>query len=396
MSSRSRRRFIQTIIGGAVAAPAVLRAQVDTPAIYLPATPADSTRHNDSLLTPGPPAHSTPKRAEHRRAHGEKEKEQPLPLIKPPALKDGSTIALVAPASGLSHGEAMDAAATLRSLGFNVKVGEHLTKEYGYLSAKDDARAEEFMKFVLDPEVNCIMAVRGGYGVMRILPKLDWAAIRANPKVIMGYSDITALVNPIYKLSGMVAFHGPVASSTFDRYTLDSFRRTVMSAAPAGEFGESDEFKGEVFSERRASTIVSGTGQGRLVGGNLSLVTALMGTPYEIDTEGKILFIEEVEEEPYRVDRMLMQLVLGGKLQKCAGIAIGRFTKCESRTRGGEFRMSLSLEEIVHGLLEPLKVPTVYGLSIGHIKSKLTVPVGGLATLDADARTIRIDEAAVR
>ncbi len=357
--------------------------------------PADSSQAGDSTLAPGWAKPAEPRRTE-RRQHGETPKKpEPLPLLRPPMLAEGSTIAIVAPASGVPYGEAIDAAATLRSLGFKVKLGEHLTKEYGYLAAHDDVRAAEFMKYVRDPEVNCIMAVRGGYGVMRILPMLDFNEIRANPKIIIGYSDITALVNPVYQLSGLVAFHGPVATSTFDKYSLDSFRRTLMNKGPAGEFGESEEFRGSSFSEARAATIVPGKAQGRLVGGNLSLVTALMGTPYEIDTTDKILLLEEVEEEPYRVDRMLMQLVLGNKLQACAGVALGRFTKCEAGSRGGEFRMSLSFEQVVRGILEPLKIPTMYGLSIGHIKSKITVPVGGMATLDADAKTLRIDEPAV-
>ncbi len=376
--------------------PAILRAQVETGrGSWIPLPHADTTHRADSTLTPGPSVRPAEHRPDRRHARGRDGKTDEMPLIKPQMLREGSTIAIVAPASGVHAGEAMDAAVTLRNLGFNVKMGEHLTKGYGYLAAHDEQRAAEFMKFVLDPEVNCVMAVRGGYGVMRILPLLDWAAIRANPKIIIGYSDITALVNPVYQLSGVIGFHGPVATSTFDKYTLDSFRRTLMNATPAGEFSESEEFQGASFGDARAATIVPGKAQGRLVGGNLSLVTALMGTPYEIDTTGKILFLEEVEEEPYRVDRMLMQLVLGGKLQACAGVAVGRFSKCEVGNRGGEFRMSLSLEEVVRGLLEPLKIPTVYGLSIGHIKSKLTVPVGGLATLDADARTITINETVV-
>lgn len=372
----------------------VLRAQISTGRDG--GTPSDTLRPRDSILTPGTPPSRD--RDADRRNDARRRNARPAdtaPLIRPAALKEGSVIAIVAPASGVARGEALDAAATLRNLGFNVKMGKHLTRDFGYLAARDEQRAEEFMSFVRDPEVNCIMAVRGGYGVMRILPMLDFDVIRANPKIIIGYSDITALVNPVYQKSGVIAFHGPVATSTFDPYTLDSFRRTLMAVTPAGEFSESSEFRGAVFSEARASTIVKGKGQGRLVGGNLSLVTAMMGTPYEIDIENKILFLEEVQEEPYRVDRMLMQLVLGGKLQKCAGVALGRFTKCEASSKSGEFRLSLSLEQVVRGLLEPLNIPTVYGFSIGHIKSKLTVPVGALATLDADARTIRIDEAAV-
>ncbi|MDB5033893.1 MAG: Muramoyltetrapeptide carboxypeptidase [Chlorobi bacterium] len=384
MSVPYRRRFLQALIGGAIALPAVLRSQIQTG--------PESKQPADTTQTPKP---ATGHRTERKKKGKENDAPPALALLKPPALVAGSTIALVAPASGVSRAEAVDAAASLRNLGFNVKMGEYLTASFGYLAAEDSKRATEFMKFVRDPEVNCIMAVRGGYGVMRILPLLDFAAIRANPKVIMGYSDITALVNPIFQRAGLVAFHGPVATSTFDPYTLDSFRRTVMSAAPAGQFEQSGEFQGSVFSEARAATIVPGKAQGRLVGGNLSLVTALMGTPYEIDTAGKILFIEEVEEPPYHIDRMLTQLALGGKLQSAAGVAIGRFNKCEGPMRSGEFRMSLSIEQIVRGILEPLKIPTVYGLAIGHIKSKLTVPVGALATLDASAKTIRIDEAAV-
>ncbi len=394
MRVRSRRRFLRIAIGGAIAFPVAVRAQIETGRDAGTNAPPDTVRKRDSTLTPGRPVPSQERRNERRRRSGEPEPPVQT-LIKPPLLKAGSTIAIVAPASGVARGEVLDAAATLRNLGFNVKLGEHLGRDFGYLAARDEKRAEEFMKFVRDPEVNCVMAVRGGYGVMRILPLLDFDVIRANPKVIMGYSDITALVNAVYQKSGMIAFHGPVATSTFDRYTLDSFRRTVMAASPAGEFSESDEFKGAVFSEARASTIIKGKAQGRLVGGNLSLVTAVMGTPYDIDTTGKILFLEEVQEEPYKVDRMLMQLVLGGKLQSCAGVALGRFTKCEASSRSGEFRLSLSLEQVVRGILEPLNIPTMYGMSIGHIKSKLTVPVGALATLDAAAKTITIDEASV-
>lgn len=388
MSRESRRRFLGALVGGSLGLPGVIRAQISTgedPMVPLPA---------DSLHSEPPPVvkPATPKRK--KKKPGDERSE--LELIRPKALREGSTIAIVAPASGVARGEELDAAATLRNLGFKVKLGANLNKGYGYLSAKDDVRATEFMGFVRDPEVDCIMAVRGGYGVMRILNLIDFEEIRRNPKVIIGYSDITALVNSVYQLSGVVAFHGPMAGSSFDPYTLDSFRRTLMTTTAAGTFVESDEFTSNSFGDARASTIVSGKAQGRLVGGNLSLVTSLMGTPYDIDTRGKILFLEEVHEEPYQVDRMLTQLVLGGKLAACAGVALGRFNKCEApRGRGGEFNLSLSLEEVVRGLLEPLKIPTMYGMSIGHIRSKLTIPVGGLATIDADARTITIDEAVV-
>lgn len=376
MSGRSRRGFLQTLFGGALALPGVVRAQSS------PDDPADTLRP------------SIGRRATNRRPSRNGVQRARVPLIKPPGLTADSTIAIAAPASGVSRGDVHSAAAMLRNLGFNVKLGEHLTKGFGYLSAPDEQRAEDYMRLVRDPEVDCIMAVRGGYGVMRILPLLDFDVIRANPKIHIGYSDITALVNPIYQHSGLIAFHGPVATSSFDAYTLDSFQRTLMQTEPAGEFGESNEFKGSTFTTARSSTIVPGTAQGRLVGGNLSMVVALMGTRYEIDLEDNILFLEEVNEEPYRVDRMLTQLAISGKLGTCAGVAFGRFTKSDV-VRGGEFTPSLSIEQVIRGILEPLKIPTMYGLAVGHITSKLTIPIGALATLDADAHTMTIDEAAI-
>ena len=386
--NRNRRRFLGTLIAGATAAPALLRGQTVRD-LGDPPVEKDSTT---SERQP-PPGRDTAQRRERERERRGREEEREL--LKPPALKEGSTIGIVAPASGVGSGEIPAAVASLRRLGFNVKTGRHLTRGFGYLAAKDEVRAEEFMEFVRDPEVDCVMAIRGGYGVMRILPLLDFEEIRKHPKIIIGYSDITALVNAVYQKSGLIAFHGPVATSGFDSYSVDSFRRTLMQTDPAGEFAESDEYSGSSFIEARASTIVPGKATGRLVGGNLSLVSDVMGTPYEIDMEGKILFLEEIAEEPYRVDRMLTQLALSGQLAKCAGVALGRFTKCEASRRGGEFTVSLSLEQVIRGTLEPFGVPTVYGLSIGHISKKLTVPVGGLATLDADAKTIRIDEEAV-
>ena len=386
---KNRRKFIGTLIGGAVAVPGLLRAQTVRDLDDNPVSKDSTTSKTEQVRR----QEASTKREERRERKGDESERREL--LKPPALKEGSTIGVVAPASGVSSGEISSAVASLRRLGFAVKTGKHLTKGFGYLAAKDETRAQEFMDFVRDPEVDCVMAVRGGYGVMRILPLLDFDEIRANPKVIIGYSDITALVNAVYQKAGLIAFHGPVATSGFDSYSTDSFQRTLMQAAPAGEFAESDEYSGSSFIEAKASTIVPGKATGRLVGGNLSLVGDVMGTPYQIDMEGKILFLEEIAEEPYRVDRMITQLALSGELAKCAGVALGRFRKCEAPRRGGEFAVSLSLEQVIRGTLEPLGIPTVYGLSIGHISKKLTVPVGGLATIDADKKTITIEEAAV-
>ena len=395
-----RRGFVGTLVGGLIGLPMALRGQTPTPEVPVipPGHAADSTR-------PTRPETDDPERERLERLIEERKRElremegendrQDRPLIYPPALREGSTIGVVAPASGSTSGDISSGAAALRRLGYRVKLADNLGRGFGYLAARDEVRAREFMQFIRDPEIDCVMAVRGGYGVMRILPLLDFEEIRANPKIIIGYSDITALVNAVYQKSDMVAFHGPVATSGYDSYSVDSFRRVLTEARPAGTFEESDEYNGSSFTEARASTIVSGKASGRLVGGNLSLVSDVMGTPYEIDMEGKILFLEEIAEEPYRVDRMLTQLVLSGQLQKCTGVALGRFTKCEAPRRGGEFQVSLSIEQVIRNTLEPLGIPTVYGLSIGHISKKLTVPIGGMATLDADRKTLTLDEAVV-
>lgn len=317
-------------------------------------------------------------------------------LIKPPALKIGDTIGIVAPASGVNDEEITAAKRILEGLGFKVILGSYLTKSFGYLSAQDMQRADDFMTMIRNPTVKCVMAIRGGYGVMRILDLLDFDEIRRNPKIIIGYSDITALVSAVYQKSNMVAFHGPVAYSNFDDFTLDSFKRVLMNQKPAGEFFESEEFKSTtIFSESKASTIVGGKTSGKLVGGNLYLITSLMGTPYEIDTKDKILFIEEVGEEPYRVDRMLTQLRLSGKLKQCAGIALGRFIKCELTEVNEQYKMITSLEQVLKEELSKYNIPVVYGLSIGHIKSKLTIPIGVEAELNSFTKTLTIKEQAV-
>lgn len=400
-----RRTFIGTVIGGTIALPELLRAQTAPRRVRtIPPEGIDSTevppREQTMVDSVAMDRQRAPERERGRDYHNDersyvRSRYSDDQLIRPPVLKEGSTIGIVAPASGVNSGDVSSAISRLKGLGFNVVAGRNLTKGFGYLAARDEVRAEEFMRFIRDPKIDCVMSVRGGYGVMRILPMLDFDVIRANPKVIIGYSDITALVNAVYKLSGMIAFHGPMATSGYDAYTTDSFKRTLMQAAPAGEFAESDEYSGSSFSDARASTIVPGKATGRLVGGNLSLVSDTMGTPYEVDLAGKILFLEEIAEEPYRVDRMLTQLVLSGQLAKCAGVALGRFTKCEAPRRGGEFQVSLSIEQVIRNTVEPLGIPTVYGLSIGHISKKLTVPIGATATLNATKKTLTIDEAAV-
>lgn len=309
----------------------------------------------------------------------------PLARVLPRGLRPGSTVGIVCPASGANTADIQEFVDVCRFWGVKVKLGKNISKRSGYLSAPDQDRASEFMQFIEDPEVDAVVCARGGYGVMRILPMLDFTSIRQAGKIIMGFSDITALLIAANQLSGMVTFHGPVASSSFDEFTLKSLRETVVTETVQAP---------SAFTNQKLTTIAPGIAQGKLTGGNLALVVSTLGTKYEIDTTDSILFLEEVNEEPFRVDRMLTQLWLAGKLQSCKGIALGNFRDCEAR--GSSISpVSYSLEQVLVQRLASLGIPVVYGLPFGHVRSKLTVPLGVQAELDATSKSLRILEPAV-
>jgi muramoyltetrapeptide carboxypeptidase len=309
----------------------------------------------------------------------------PMTRVLPKGIRAGSTVGIVCPASGATMQDISDFAALCREWGVKVKLGKNISRRSGYLSAPDEDRASELMGFIEDPEVDAVICARGGYGVMRILPMLDFTSIRQAGKIIMGFSDITALLIAAHQLSGIVTFHGPVASSTFDPFTVQSLQDVVLTE-PGSNL--------TTFSNSRLTVINEGVAQGRLTGGNLALVVSTLGTKFEIDTTDAILFLEEINEEPFRVDRMLTQLWLAGKLQAAKAVALGSFRDCEARgtSIGGP---SFSLSQVFEERLASLGVPVVYGLPFGHVKSKLTLPLGVNAELDATARTFRVLEPAV-
>lgn len=318
--------------------------------------------------------------------------------ILPKALKAGDTIGVVAPASGLRPKELVDAGKTLEAMGYKVVFGKHLLRRNGYLSGSDDERADDLMTLARREDIDCLMCVRGGYGTMRILPLLDFDVFRTNPKIIIGYSDITALLNAITERTGLVTFHGPVASSKFTPYTVKYFK-AVLEKPQIVAVEEIPPYERRTALEVNAPQTLVQLGEGRasgqLVGGNLTMVISMLGTPFEIDTKGKILFLEEVTEEPYRIDRMLTQLWLANKLQSCAAIAFGRLKDCEVRGNSPFADLSLRLRDVLELRISSLGIPAVYGLPIGHVKDKITVPIGARATLDASELKFSIDEPAV-
>lgn len=308
-------------------------------------------------------------------------------MIKPKVLKKGDTIGLVAPASPVKHIASVDrSVGVLIAQGFNVVVGPSCYGSYGYLAASDTIRAADINNMFQNPEIDGIFCLRGGYGTPRILDMLSYEMIRENPKVFLGYSDITAIHTALNQISNLVTFHGPMPSSDmledFDVFSYNSYWNTITSTVPMGVIENPWGIAPEA--------LVGGKAEGIIIGGNLSLITSTLGTPYEIDTCGKLLLIEEIEEYTYRIDRMLTQLKLSGKLSNCAGIILGNFNNCVRQNPDCD----LSLNQVFNDLLVPSGKPILSNLMIGHCSPKLTIPLGVKALLDADNLTLTIKEAA--
>lgn len=307
-------------------------------------------------------------------------------MIKPKALKPGDMIGVIAPASPSTEKKVQLAQEQITALGYRVKFGKSCYETHGYLAGIDRLRAEDINNMFRDEEVQGIICLRGGYGTMKVLQRLDLEAIRNNPKVFVGYSDITSLHLAMNQLCNLVTFHGPMAASDISKgledFTKNSFLRTI-GRPEAAELIENPK-------ESEIICLVEGEARGRIVGGNLALITATMGTPYEIDTKGKLLFLEDIGEVPYRIDRMLTQLALAGKFDDAAGVILGDFNNCEA-PKGEE---SLSFMEVLKEILVPYGKPTIYNLQAGHCSPMITLPLGVEAVLNASETKLYIKEAA--
>lgn len=317
--------------------------------------------------------------------------------ILPPSIKEGATIAVTAPASGVKRDELDSGIEFLKQLGIKVVLGKCIYRNNGFLSAPDEQRAAEFMEFIERSDVDGIMCARGGYGVMRILPMLNFDTIRNNPKPVIGYSDITALLIAILNKSKVISYHGPVCSSEFDTITTTSFIQSLITNKQSPD-PMSPPIQQIVYQDSGFDVIANGQGAGKLVGGNLTMICSTLGTPYEIDTKDSILFLEDVSEEPYKIDRMLTQLWLAGKLDYVSGIALGVFKNCDPYRRGDKSKnedLPAALREVFESRLGMLKAPVVSGLPFGHVKSKLTLPLGVNALLDAESKSLSFMEPSV-
>jgi muramoyltetrapeptide carboxypeptidase len=300
--------------------------------------------------------------------------------LKPNRLIEGDTVALTAPAGIVYDDSEFDRMKNvLESMGLNVVFGEYVRERYGYFAGTDHQRARDLNRFFANPDIKAIIAVRGGWGTARILPLLDFEMIRENPKIYCGFSDNTTLHLALLKYCGLTSFHGPNGTSEWTGLTIDNFRSVLMKAEEA-------EFR----SNSEVTTLIPGIVDGRLVGGNLSILATSLGTPYQPDTDGAILFTEDIGEEPYKVDRILTHMKEAGLLDGIRGFIFGRCTNCR-----GPSSSQFSLREVLLHHLRPLGVPAVMGADIGHDVDNFTVPLGVQARLDADLGFFRLREPAV-
>ncbi len=314
------------------------------------------------------------------------------PMVKPRALKAGDTVGLVAPSSYIFDlWDLDDVPPRLASLGLKCKFGRNVRARRGYLAGTEDERLADLHAMFADPEVAAVFCLGGGYGTERLLDRIDYALIRRNPKIFLGYSDITGLHLAFCKMARLVTFHGPVALSSLPAWTLGFFKKALFSPEPIGGIDNPPEAD-PLSPDFPRHTVAPGRARGQTAGGNLTLISTTMGTPYEIDTKGKILLLEDTGEAPYRIDRMIVQLKLAGKLADAAGIVWGTCTDCAPSRSG--FEINLSMSELLDDLLGGLGKPVLAGLVFGHTKEKATIPMGVEAELDATAKTFSIVETA--
>jgi muramoyltetrapeptide carboxypeptidase len=311
----------------------------------------------------------------------------PVPRIKPPALRPGDTIGIVAPASNVKREDLEAGCEGLRRAGYRPFYFDSILQQDLYFAGSVQRRARELEDMFTREDVRAIVCARGGYGSNYLLKELDWEKIKAHPKILVGYSDLTTLLTYLSDSLGLVTFHGPMVAKDWarqDGVDLPSWQ-AALAGAPAWE-PDLDAGSG-------ATGLVEGSGEGILYGGCLSILVASLGTPYEIRTEGTILFLEDVAAKPYQIDRMLMQLKLAGKLTGVRGIVFGEMRDCVQTANQG-----YTLEEVVIRIVGELGVPVAYGVRSGHVKAEnITLPIGVPARLKIRGGqvSLRILEAAV-
>jgi muramoyltetrapeptide carboxypeptidase len=315
------------------------------------------------------------------------------PLVRPPRLAHGSRVALVAPAGPLLDRDDLTRAEALcRALDYEPLLAPHAGARYGYLGGTDEQRLADLNGALRDPAVDAVWCIRGGYGLTRILGGVDFPALMRRPKAVIGFSDVTALLAGVTRCAGVVGFHGPNARTSMPGFSRRQFERVLTCAAPAGPLEPLPQPAGVLVArENRIVTLQGGVAEGRLAGGNLSLLQCLIGTGFFPDLDGALLVLEDVGEDLYRVDRMLSHLRMAGALDRLAGVLVGRFTELQRGTGDG----ALGFDEVLATYFGPLRIPVALGFPVGHIDDQWTLPLGVQARLDADTGEVSLLEPAV-
>ncbi len=312
-----------------------------------------------------------------------------MKIIKPKRLVKGDLIGVISPASSTDDIiKVEEGVRYLESVGYRVEVGKNVGKYHGYLAGEDNLRLNDLHYMFNKKEVKAIMCVRGGYGSPRLLDKIDYKLIRNNPKIFVGYSDITALNMAFYHKTGLVTFNGPMVSVDFSievsRFSEENFWRILTSSKKIGRL--------TLPGEEKLFQLSKGNATGRILGGNLALLTSVQGTDFFPDMKDKILFLEDIGELPFRIDRMLNQLRLAGVFNKISGIILGAFIDCNETD---PLKKTLSLGEVVDDYLSKLKIPVIYNFPNGHIKNMITIPNGIKIKMNASRGFIEYMEGGV-
>ncbi len=316
-----------------------------------------------------------------------------MSLTKPKALRRGDMIGVVAPAGPVDREQIDRALERVRQRGFRIKTYGDIYRRANYLAGDDATRADELMAAFADPDTAAVWCARGGYGVVRLLQRIDFALIRRNPKVFIGFSDITALHIAIQQRAVLATFHGPNLQDGFGNpddmpaANEAALWRAVLDDEQSAT-GAGYTFDFHDFDSNGMPPIATGIASGRLTGGNLAVICGLMGTPFEIETAGRILFLEDVSERLYRIDRYLAQLTLAGKLQSAAGILLGTFSYEDGEPAESPAAIAALLEEYLRGL----DIPVMTGFPAGHSQYNLTLPMGALVEIDAVRRRVKVLE----
>lgn len=306
-------------------------------------------------------------------------------LIYPRPLMPGDKVALTAPSSPVPEKNLEAAVKSIEFMGLRPVVMKSCRLHHGYMAGNDRQRADDLNNAFADQDIHGIFCLRGGYGASRLLSLLDFDMIRRNRKIFIGYSDVTALHTAISRLCGFVTFHGPMPNTDYRR--LDSF---TMDSLKTALFGPHERILLKNPVHEDMIVMNGGTAEGILTGGNLSLLSSTLGSPYEIDTKDRILFIEDVGEMPYRLDKSLTALALAGKFRDCSGIILGTFTECDEPAPDAVppgtviASSSLSLRQIIEEVVLPWKKPTLFNFRAGHIYPQSTLPMGALVRMKLD------------